>query len=182
MARRRILTPAQRRALLALPVDRAEAARHCTLTEAELAATNRRRGGRNRLGFALQLCALRYPGRLLHPGEGLPQAMVAFVAEQIGVAPGALGGYAFRSSTKYEHSAALQDLLGWRPFEGRPRWEIEGWLDQASLTARTGAELGVGFRDELRRRKIIVPGITTVERLCAAALTPPAASGRSLHG
>lgn len=171
MARRRILTPAQRSALLALPVDRAEAARHYTLSEAELAAINRRRGGRNRLGFALQLCALHYLGRLLHPGEELPHAVVAFVAEQIGVAPDALGGYGFRPNTKYEHSAALQNLLGWRPFEGRPRREIEGWLDQASLTARTGAELAVGFRDELRRRKIIVPGITTIERLCAAALT-----------
>jgi TnpA family transposase len=58
MARRRILTSAQRLALLALPVDRAEAARHYTLSEAELAAINRRRGDRNRLGFALQLCAL----------------------------------------------------------------------------------------------------------------------------
>jgi hypothetical protein len=171
MARRRILTPTQRLALLALPVDRVEAARHYTLTEAELAAINRRRGGRNRLGFALQLCALRYPGRLLHPGEELPHAVVAFVAEQVGVGPDTLRGYAFRPNTKYEHSAALQDILGWRPFEGRPRREIEGWLDQASLTARTGAELAVGFRDELRRRKIIVPGITTVERLCAAGLT-----------
>ena len=106
MARRRILTPTQRLALLALPVDRVEAARHYTLTEAELAAINRRRGGRNRLGFALQLCALRYPGRLLHPGEELPHAVVAFVAEQVGVGPDTLRGYAFRPNTKYEHSAA----------------------------------------------------------------------------
>jgi TnpA family transposase len=114
MARRRILTPAQRVALLASPVDRGEAARHYTLNEAELAAINRR-GDRNRLGFALQLCAFRYPGRLLHPGEELPPAVVAFVAEQIGVAPDALSGYAFRPNTKYEHSAALQDFLAGVP-------------------------------------------------------------------
>jgi hypothetical protein len=171
MARRRLLTPARRLALLALPVDRVEAARRYTLGEAELAAINRRRGARNRLGFALQLCALRYPGRLPHPGEKLAHAVVASVAEQIGVAPDVLGGYASRPNTKHELAAALRNLLGWRPFEGRPRREIEGWLDRAGLTARTGAELAVGFRDELRRRKIIVPGITTVERLCAAALT-----------
>jgi hypothetical protein len=171
MARRRILTPAQRVALLALPVDRGEAARHYTLNEAELAAINRRRGARNRLGFALQLCAFRYPGRLLHPGEELPPAVVAFVAEQIGVAPDALSGYAFRPNTKYEHSAALQDILGWRPFEGHARRKVEAWLDQATLSSRAGAELAIGLRDELRRRKIIVPRITTIERLCAAALT-----------
>jgi TnpA family transposase len=69
MAHRRILTPAAGLALLASPVDRAEAARHYTLTEAKLAAINRRRGGRNRLGFAPQLCALRYPGRLSRPSS-----------------------------------------------------------------------------------------------------------------
>jgi TnpA family transposase len=110
MARRRILTPAQRPALLALPLERVEAARHHTLSEAELAAIDRRRGARNRLGFALQLCALRCPSRLLHPGEELPHAVAAFVAEQIDVVPDTLGGYAFRPNTKYEHSAALQDI------------------------------------------------------------------------
>ena len=64
MARRTLLTPAQRTALLALPADRAELARHYTLSEAELAVIGRRRRARNRLGFALQLCALRYPGRV----------------------------------------------------------------------------------------------------------------------
>jgi hypothetical protein len=171
MARRTFLTPAQRAALLALPSDRLDLARHYTLTEAELAVINRRRHARNRLGFALQLGALRYPGRLLHPGEVLPSMFVAFIAEQIGVAPDALGGYAFRANTKYEHSAALQDALGYRPLEGLPRREIEPWLGHAALMVRTGSELAFGFRDELRRRKIIVPAITTIERLCAAALT-----------
>ncbi len=50
MARRTILTPAQRTALLALPTDRAELARHYTLSEAELAVIGRRRRARNRLG------------------------------------------------------------------------------------------------------------------------------------
>ena len=125
MARRTLLTLAEREAPLALPADRAELARHYTLTEAELAVIERRRHARNRLGFALQLCALRYPGRLLHLGEALPGTFVAFVAEQVGVAPDALGGYAFRANTRCEHSAALQDAFGYRPLEGHPRREIE---------------------------------------------------------
>ncbi len=43
MARRTVLTPARRTALLALPEDRAELARHYTLSEAELAVIGRRR-------------------------------------------------------------------------------------------------------------------------------------------
>ena len=170
MARRTILTPAQRAALLALPTDRADLARHYTLSEVELAVINRRRRAHNRLGFALQLCALRYPGRLLQPGERIPAPVAAFIAEQIGVQSGTLADYPFRENTRYEHSAALQDALGYRPFAGRPRQEIEAWLDQAAMLASSGSELAVGLRDELRRRRMIVPAVTTIERLCAAAL------------
>ena len=69
MARRAILTAAQRTALLALPTERRELARVWTLSEPELAFLARRRRDRNRLGVALQLCALRYPGRLLRPAR-----------------------------------------------------------------------------------------------------------------
>lgn len=179
MARRTILTPAQRAALLALPADRADLARHHTLGEAELAVINRRRRDRNRLGFALQLCALRYPGRLLQPGERIPAPFVAFAAEQIGAHPGTLADYAFRENTRYEHSAALQDALGYRPFEGRARREAEAWLDQAAMLTSSGSELAVALRDELRRRRIIVPAVTTLERLCVAALVR--AERRVLH-
>jgi hypothetical protein len=170
MARRTILTPAQRAALLALPTDRADLARHYTLSEAELTVINRRRRAHNRLGFALQLCALRYPGRLLQPGERISAPVVAFIAEQIGIQPGTLADYAFRENTRYEHSAALQDALGYRPFAGQPRQEIEAWLNQAAMLAASGGELALGLRDELRRRRLIVPAVTTIERLCANAL------------
>ena len=39
--------------------------RHYTLFETDLEAVSVRRGAANRLGFALQLCLLRYPGRPL---------------------------------------------------------------------------------------------------------------------
>ncbi len=91
MARRRLLTPAQRLALLALSIDRAGAARHYTLGELELATINRRRGDRNRLGFALQLCVLRHPGRLLRRGEVVPERVVRFIGRQLGIEEDALG-------------------------------------------------------------------------------------------
>ena len=43
-----------------------------------------RRGGHNRLGFALQLCAFRYPGRLLVVGEAIPRNVLRFIAAQLG--------------------------------------------------------------------------------------------------
>ena len=43
-----------------------------------------RRGGHNRLGFALQLCAFRYPGRILVTGEAIPLNVLRFIAAQQG--------------------------------------------------------------------------------------------------
>ena len=41
----------------------------------------------NRLGFAIQLCLLRYPGQGLRPDEHPPEAMIIFVAQQLGISP-----------------------------------------------------------------------------------------------
>ena len=38
---------------------------------------------RNKLGFALQLCVLRYPGRLLAPGEFVPPTVMEFIGRQL---------------------------------------------------------------------------------------------------
>lgn len=76
MARRAILTARQREALFALPTDEPALMCHCILSGEDLAHVRKRHRARNRLGFALQLCAFRYPGRLLRPGETIPQAIV----------------------------------------------------------------------------------------------------------
>jgi hypothetical protein len=80
-------------ALFEPPTTPRELARHCTLTPADLAAIRRCRGDHNRLGHALMLCFLRFPGRPLHAGERPPAPLLAFVAVQIDVLPDDIGGY-----------------------------------------------------------------------------------------
>ena len=82
MPRRAILTDRQRSALLDLPTDESSLRRHYTLADDDLEHITRRRRAENRLGFALQLCVLRYPGRVLQPGELIPSEVVAFIAGQ----------------------------------------------------------------------------------------------------
>ena len=83
---RTVLTPAQRDALFAVPIREPDLIRHWTLGAADLAAVRQRRRPGNRLGFALQLWALRYLGRLLRPGEVIPAEAFRFVADQLGTA------------------------------------------------------------------------------------------------
>ena len=59
-------------------------------------AIRARRRTENRLGFALQLCALRYPGRLLPHGEVIPETVLRSIGAQLGIGGDALLTYAIR--------------------------------------------------------------------------------------
>ena len=59
MPRRSIWSARQRAALFDPPTDKATVLRHYTLSD-DIEHIRVRRGGHNRLGFALQLCAFRY--------------------------------------------------------------------------------------------------------------------------
>lgn len=65
MPRRSILSAAERESLLALPDNREDLIRRYTLSESDLSIIRQRRGAANRLGFAVQLCYLRFPGIVL---------------------------------------------------------------------------------------------------------------------
>lgn len=137
MPRRRAVTQTQLDALLALATDEADLVRYYTLSRADLAVIARRRRAHNRLGFALQLCALRYSGRLLHPGEVVPREVLTFIADQLDLPSDALVDYALRSQTRYDQLQALYTVFGFRTF-ARPialPLEAQTELPPSPLTA-----------------------------------------------
>jgi TnpA family transposase len=171
MPRRRALTGAQLAGLLALPATEAELARHWVLGDADLAAVGRRRRDRNRLGFALQLCALRYPGRLLRPGEAVPEPALRFVADQVGTAPDAVSAYGTRIQTRSAHLDELRDTFGFADLTPARRCEFAAWLLPVALATTSAMAVAAALLEETRRRRLIVPGASVVEELTAAALT-----------
>jgi TnpA family transposase len=170
MPRRSILTERQRRALFDLPSDRSLLLKHYVLSDDDITHINQRRRAQNRLGFALQLCAFRYPGRMLGRAEVIPEAALNFIGAQIGITGEQLERYAARSVTKYQHSAVLQRTYGYCTYEGPAVKQVKVWLESAAEQAFGNVQLANELLAELRKRKIIVPGATTVERRCADAL------------
>ncbi len=85
-----LLSPAQRLQLLTLPVSLKEIAELYTLSAADREFIARRRTGGNRLGCAVQLCFLRFPGRAWTPEETVPAPMLRFIAQQVGCDPSEL--------------------------------------------------------------------------------------------
>ncbi len=69
---------------------------------------SRRRRGPNRLGYAVQLCYLRHPGRALLPGEAVPAAMLSLLADQIGCRTDDFADYSARATTLREHRAEIE--------------------------------------------------------------------------
>jgi TnpA family transposase len=164
MPRRRVLTDAQVEGVLALPVDEPLLVRHWILAGADLAAIEHRRGEHNQLGFALQLCAFRYPGRLLRPGDTIPEPALRFVAEQLRVSSDALTSYAGRAQTRREQLDALRAEFNFRMYAPGHGRELLAWLLPIALATTNAPAIAAALMDELRRRRIIAPGPSVIER------------------
>jgi hypothetical protein len=171
MPRREILTSSQRMQLLAFPDDAGELIRRYTLTKADLAFVRQHRGDHNRLGIAVQMCFLRYPGRALGENERPPDRLVNFIAEQLGTSIVAWDLYAQRDETRREHLLELFSLLGLEQFGTKHYREISAWMGSTALQTTQGIVLVQTALDELRRRLVVLPSLTVVERLCAEVAT-----------
>ncbi len=170
MPRRVTLTDRQKDALLRLPTSQTDLLKHYTLSDEDLGHIRLRRRAHNRFGFALQLCVLRYPGRVLAPGELIPAEVIEFIGAQLGLGADDLVDYAAREETRHEHLAELRGLYGFRTFSGRGASELKEWLFREAEMAVSNEDIARRFVAECRRTRTVLPATSTIERLCAAAL------------
>ena len=82
MPRRSILSTADKQSLLSLPEGQDQLIRHFTFSDTDLAVIGQRRSPANRLGFAVQLCYMRYPGVVLGAHEQPSAALLRLTAQQ----------------------------------------------------------------------------------------------------
>jgi TnpA family transposase len=164
--RRQQLSDAQIVAMFDPPTEQRDLVRHYTLSDADRASIRRCRGDHNRLGHALMLCYLRYPGRPLRTGERPPDQLLAFVAEQIDVLPASIDAYLAAERSRVSHSAELQDRLRLRPFGPRPAALLATWLLPHAIEDDRLMHLAALVLQECRNRRIVIPRPAALERLC----------------
>jgi hypothetical protein len=92
MAHRQLLTDDERRALLGIPLDPNGLARRFTLSRADQDLVAERRRDANRIGFAVQLALLRYPGIALAQLEQPVEPLVQWLATQPAEGQGSVSG------------------------------------------------------------------------------------------
>lgn len=98
MVRRQLLTDDERQTLLGIPPDDDSLARLFTLSRADRNLVAERRGDANRLGCAVQLALLRYPGTALAYLDQPLDALVSWMARLLEIPADAFAEYALHRS------------------------------------------------------------------------------------
>lgn len=166
LSAKELLTPEQRNELLNISnITEHDLAMYYTLTEYDIEIINQHRRDHNRLGFAIQLCTLRNPGCSLVDLPEVPESLLEYVAKQLDIDPGTYSLYARRDPTRREHLEELRQVYGYRNFD------VHAYRMAAQLLLKHAMENGnamyliqaaIGI---MREKKIILPAVTTIERL-----------------
>ena len=164
MPRRSILSTTERDSLFALPESKDELIRLYTFNELDLSVIRQHRGAANRLGFAVQLCYMRYPSVIFGANDVPHEPLLQIVAEQLKINPAMWVNYGQRENTRWEHLAELQTVFGFKPFTMQ---HYRSSVRQIELLARDtdkGILLATELVDSLRRQNILLPGVVSPNR------------------
>lgn len=165
MARRQLLTREALGSHYDPPTDEREIARHFTLSREDLDLVSERRGAPSRLGFALLLLYMRWPGRVLEAGEKPPSAILAFVGDQVDAPAKAFDDYARRDETRRGHLADLMQRFGYTAFDRNHFREIVAFAMPVAQTVAQPLLLAGTVIDELRRRRVLLPPPAVIEAI-----------------
>jgi len=174
MPRRSLLSIIEQSKLFSLPENEEDLIRYYTLNEPDLSLVRQRRGDGNRLGFAVQLCLLRYPGYMLYSDMVVTETVIRWIADQIQVEATAwskYGGYNKRDETRREHYQEIITYLGLSTFGlSDTRFLVKSLTDLAMQTDN-GVALVAHALETLRQRKVVIPTLKVIEEICAEAIT-----------
>jgi hypothetical protein len=86
--------------------------------------------GVTRLGFSVVLKFFEVDGRFPEYAAEVPDAAVAYVAEQVKVDPALFAKYEFSSRTAKYHRGQIREELGFRECTKADQVELAGWLSR----------------------------------------------------
>jgi TnpA family transposase len=167
----RFLTDAERERLARFPaeVPPEDLVNAFTLSPKDITKVLLHRGQPNYLGFALQICALRYLGFAPDDLSTAPSSVVKYVARQLGVSSEALKQYGTRPQTRTDH---LQEILSYLEFREAGATDLQAlaaFLLERALEHDKPIVLFQMACEHLKSERIIRPGVTTLERMVITA-------------
>ncbi len=156
--------------LLPIEADPSEdaLARHWNLSAADLVMIAECRTDDHRRRFALQLCIMRSHGCFLDDYRRVAVKIVNHLSRQLGLAPVLFLDRPGRAQTEREQSLRILRYLGIRDFDQQAATDLRQWLRPRAIEGRTTAELLHSAEDKLRDWRVLVPAMSTLERLVGA--------------
>ena len=131
-----------------------------------------RRTKHHQLGFALQMCTVRYVGLFLEDPLAVPWPVVEHLAAQLDIEdPSVVKRYTERLKTAYEHAWEIRDAYGYHPCEDA-EWarRFRTFLHGRAWTHAEGPvalfNQAVGW---LRRHRVLLPGVSVLARQVSEA-------------
>ena len=167
MRGREFLSSEQRLKIISIPINisEKELGIYYTLTENDIDFIMTKRRGSNRLGVALQLCVLRHLGCSLFSVNQVPDKVINYVGKQIKVDSYFFLEYAKREATIYEHLSELKEKFNYSTFSNIEYEKILTYLMQHAFINNDSFYLLNEALIYLRKNKIILPAVTTIESL-----------------
>jgi TnpA family transposase len=168
---RELLTLEQRQDFMQIPEDEWILGTYFTFSKRDLEIVNKRRREENRLGFAVQLAVLRYPGWPYTHIKSIPESVIHYISKQIGATPSSISLYPQRENTLWDHLKELRSEYDFVTFTLREYRISLKHLHQLAFENGDAIHLLHECIDFLRKNKIILPAITTLERMVWEART-----------
>ena len=116
------------------------------------------------MGFAIQLCYLRFPSIILGVDELPFPPLLRMVAAQLKVPVESWDEYGQREQTRREHLVELQAVFGFKPFTMSHYRQAVHTLTELALQTDKGIVLASALVENLRRQSIILPAMNAIER------------------
>lgn len=137
------------------------------ISESDLTEIDKQRSDSSRLGFAIQICALRYMGFVPNNLRTLPSPTLQYVAAQLQVSPDELAHYSDR--IRREHLKSSQIHVGLRRATELDLLSLEKWLLDRALEHDKPSLLFNLACEHLKNNQIVRIGTTRLEKAVATA-------------
>jgi hypothetical protein len=143
--------------------------KYFTLTKPDLEQVAQCRGPTDRLGFAVQLCALRWHGYFLPHTSEVPDSVVEMIGSQLGLLPLSVKSYPQNEKTRFEHLDRIRQHLGFARCDAPQRDRLLQHLTEMAERLTRATALREAAHEWLKQERIVRPGRTTLRDLLVSA-------------
>jgi hypothetical protein len=119
----------------------------------------------NRIGFAVQLCSLRYMGFVPEDITNLPKEALHYLSRQLKIEPNCLNDYGKRKKTFRKHKTLIAKYFGFNELTEEYKALLLKWITDRAMEHNKPSLLLHNVLDKLFTDKIIRPGITILEEM-----------------